>query len=280
MCNCNKESIYEPQMGTIKKVTSLTAREKLFEISLNCGGSLDHKPGQFVEVSVFGFGEAPISVSSSPTQGNGTFELGVRKVGNVTGAMHNMEPGATLGIRGPYGTHFPYEELKGRDLLFVAGGIGLVPARSFINYVRDNRKDYGRVIILFGAKTPAEMLFTEELAEWRNDSNLEYYETVDKGDDTWQGNTGVITTLFSKIDINKEKTTAIVVGPPIMYKFALKECKDKGIADQDIIVSLERRMKCGVGKCGHCQINSTYVCQDGPVFKYSDILEKDLKEAI
>ncbi len=279
MCSC-KESIYEPTLATVKSVKDLTGREKLFEISLNSGKPLGHKPGQFVEVSIFGIGEAPISVSSSPTDGNGSFELGVRKIGNVTGAMHNLETGATVGIRGPYGTNFPTEETKGRDLLIVAGGIGLVPARSFINYVLANRQDYGRVIILFGTKSPDELLYTDELAQWRESDTIEYHETVDHGDDSWKGNIGVITTLFPKVDVDPTKTTAIVVGPPIMYRFAIKECKDKGIADKDIVVSLERRMKCGVGKCGHCQINESYVCQDGPVYTYSDILDKNLKEAI
>ena len=279
MCSCN-ESIYEPTLATVKSIKDLTTKEKLFEISLNSGQPLGHKPGQFVEVSIFGIGEAPISVSSSPTDGNGSFELGVRKVGNVTGAMHNLKPGATIGIRGPYGTNFPTEETKGRDLLIVAGGIGLVPARSFINYVLANRQDYGRVIILFGTKSPDELLYADELAKWRESDTIEYHETVDHGDDSWKGNVGVITTLFPKVDLDPAKTTAVVVGPPIMYRFVIKECKDKGIADKDIVVSLERRMKCGVGKCGHCQINESYVCQDGPVYTYSDIQDKNLKEAI
>jgi len=279
MCSCN-ESIYEPTLATVKSIKDLTAREKLFEISLNNGQPLGHKPGQFVEVSIFGIGEAPISVSSSPTDGNGSFELGVRKVGNVTGAMHNLTPGATVGIRGPYGTNFPTEETKGRDLLIVAGGIGLVPARSFINYVLANRQDYERIVVLFGSKTPNEQLYTDELAKWRDSDAIEYHETVDKGDDSWKGNVGVITRLFSKIELDPAKTTAVIVGPPIMYRFVIKECKDKGIADKDIVVSLERRMKCGVGKCGHCQINESYVCQDGPVYTYSDIQDKNLKEAI
>jgi NAD(P)H-flavin reductase len=249
------QSIYETQLATIKKADQMTETEKLFAIGLNNGKKLGHKPGQFVEISILGIGEAPISVSSSPTSGNNTFDLVVRKVGNVTSALHNLKEGATVGVRGPYGTHFPYEELKGRDLLIVAGGIGLVPARSFINYVLDNRKDYGKVVIFFGTKTPKEQLFIDELAGWKKRKDVEYFETVDRGDDEWKGNVGVITTLFPKIDIDAGKTTAVVVGPPIMYKFVIKECKDKGIADENIIVSLERRMKCGVGKCGHCQIN-------------------------
>jgi sulfite reductase subunit B len=270
------ESLYLPVNAKLKRVETLTSTEKLFEIELENGKKLGHKPGQFVEVSIYGVGEAPISVSSSPTKGNGSFELAVRKVGNVTGHMHNMKAGDTIGIRGPFGTNFPFKETEGKDLLFVAGGIGLVPARSFINYAIDNRKKYGRIIVLFGAKNPADRLFVDELARWKNE--IEFLETVDRGDPSWSGNTGVITTLFPKINIDPKKTAAIVVGPPVMYKFVLIECKKKDIADTDIYMSLERRMKCGVGKCGHCQINGVYCCQEGPVFKYSDI--KELTEAL
>lgn len=289
------ESIYLPQLAKIKRVEPLTATEKLFEIELDGGKKLGHKPGQFVEVSVLGVGEAPISVSSSPTRGNGSFELAVRRVGNVTGALHNMQTGSAIGIRGPFGTNFPIEDAKGYDLLVVAGGIGLVPARSFINYAIDNRKKYGRITVLFGSKTPAERLFTKELAQWRE--QIELHETVDKtgpwtprfsGENLtptevghpkkWKGNVGVITTLFPKIDIDPKKTVAVIVGPPVMYKFVLIECKKKDIPDKNIFMSLERRMKCGVGKCGHCQMNGVYVCQKGPVFNYSNI--KEIEEAL
>ncbi len=269
------ESLYLPKKAKILKNKSLTASENLFEIELEGGKSLGHKPGQFVEVSVFGVGEAPISVSSSPTKKK-TFELVVRKTGNVTNALHAAKVGDTIGIRGPFGTHFPYDELEGKDLLFVAGGIGLVPAKSFIDYAIENKKKYGKITLLFGAKSPAERLFINELGRWKE--QIELHETVDKGDASWKGNTGVITTLFPKIDINPKNTYAIVVGPPIMYKFVLIECKKKEIPDDQVIVSLERRMKCGVGKCGHCQMNGVYVCQKGPVFKYSEI--KPLEEAL
>jgi sulfite reductase subunit B len=270
-------SIYLPQLAQIVRTEQLTKMEKLFEIKLANGQELGHQPGQFVEVSLFGIGEAPISVSSSPTK-KGSFELAVRAVGNVTKAMHNLQPGATIGIRGPFGKGFPVEELKGKDILFVAGGIGLVPLRSLINYAMDKRSDFGRVLVLFGARTPAEQLFLDELAQWRSSKEMEYWETVDRSDGQWKGNVGVITTLFPKITIDPEKTVAVIVGPPIMYRFAILEAQVKGIPDDQIIVSLERRMKCGVGKCGHCQINHIYVCQDGPVFRYAQI--KSLKEAI
>lgn len=270
-------SIYLPSLAEIVRMEQLTKMEKLFEIKFKDGQELGHQPGQFVEVSLFGIGEAPISVSSSPTR-KGSFELAVRAVGNVTKAMHALDRGATLGIRGPFGKGFPIEELKGKDLLFVAGGIGLVPLRSLINYVLDKRQDFGRVLVLFGAKTPAEQLFLDELSMWRQSKNMEYLETVDRSDGQWKGNVGVITTLFPKITIDPKKTVAVIVGPPVMYRFAILEAQVKGIPDDQIIVSLERRMKCGVGKCGHCQINHLYVCQEGPVFSYAKI--KDLKEAI
>ena len=270
-------SIYLPRLAEIVRTEPLTKMEKLFEIKLQNGRELGHQPGQFVEVSLFGIGEAPISISSSPTK-KGSFELAVRGVGNVTRALHTLDPGAVLGIRGPFGKGFPVEEMKGKDILFVAGGIGLIPLRSLIHYVLDHRSDFGRVLVLFGAKTPAEQLFLRELSNWRASKEMEYWETVDRSDGQWKGNVGVITTLFPKITIDPGKTVAVIVGPPVMYRFAILEAQVKGIPDDQILVSLERRMKCGVGKCGHCQINHLYVCQDGPVFRYARI--KDLKEAI
>lgn len=269
-------SLYLPQPAKIKRIEQLTATERSFEIELENGKRLGQKPGQFVMVSVLGAGEAPISVSSSPTRSNGTFELAIRKMGNVTGALHNMKAGDKVGIRGPFGTNFPVDEAKGYDLLIVAGGIGLVPARSFINYAIDNRKKYGSITVLFGSKSPAERLFIKELGNWKE--QIEFHETVDRPDAGWKGNVGVITTLFPKIAIDPKRTIVAIVGPPIMYKFVLMECKKKDVPDKNIFMSLERRMKCGVGKCGHCQMNGVYVCQKGPVFRYSDI--KELEEAL
>jgi NAD(P)H-flavin reductase len=166
----------------------------------------------------------------------------------------------------------------GKDLLFVGGGLGIVPLRSLINYTLDNRSSFNRVIIFFGAREPAERLFTSELARWEQMGGVEFLETVDRGDEKWTGNVGVITTLFPKVEVDPQQMVAVIVGPPIMYRFAIPEAQKKGIPDERIIVSLERRMKCGVGKCGHCQINGIYVCQDGPVFTYAEI--KNLPEAI
>ena len=272
-------SIYMPRPATIKSVKRMTEREMLFEIALDDGTSLGHKPGQFAELSILGIGEAPISVSSAPSQEN-TFELCVRAVGNLTSALHRLNVGDKVGIRGPFGNGFDADFLKGKDILFVGGGIGIAPLRSLINYVLSNRKDYGKVTILYGCREPCELLFDYEVAEWEKRDDVEQYLTVDSCPDGtyWDGNIGVITTLIPKADFDSSTTYAVVCGPPIMYKFVIKSLKEAGMPDDHIILSLERRMKCGVGKCGHCQINGIYVCQDGPVFNYADT--KNLPEAL
>lgn len=275
----NNESIYLPRSATIKNIKKFTEKEALFEIVLDDNSKLGQEPGQFVEVSIMGIGEAPISVSSSPTHKE-TFELCVRAVGNVTNAMHRLKVGDKVGIRGPFGKGFDTEFLKGKDILFICGGLGVVPLRSLINYVLENREDYGKVMILYGCGAPHELLFTDEAAAWGERSDIEYYLTVDKvpEGEHWEGNVGVITTLIPKVDFNPDTTYALVCGPPIMYRFVIKSLEEREFPEDHIIVSLERRMKCGVGKCGHCQINGIYVCQDGPVFNYSEI--KGLAEAL
>ena len=270
---------YVPKLATIVKKVPMTANETFFEIKLDDGSSIDHKPGQFVEVSVFGVGEAPISLSSSPTKKD-TFELCVRKIGNVTTKLHTLNVGDKVGVRGPFGNGFDAEFLKGKDLLFVAGGLGIAPLRSLFNYVLDNRKDYGRVILLYGCKEPRELLFGDELLALAKRDDVEFKPTVNwcPENEVWTGNVGVITTLIPQVNFDPETTYAIVVGPPIMYKFVIADLKGRNVPDEHIIISLERRMKCGVGKCGHCQINQIYVCKDGPVFNYSKI--KGVPEAL
>ncbi len=271
-------SIYIPSPAHIARVEQMTALEKLFTIELPWGQSLGHEPGQFVEVSLLGIGEAPISISSSPSRSNGTFELCVRKVGDVTAAMHKLDAGATIGVRGPFGHGFQVDKMRGKDILFAPGGLGLAPARSLINQVLDERGSFGRVIILYGARNPSELLFKDELETWSARSDVEFHVTVDRPDPTWTGNVGVITTLFKKVHVNPRNTVAVTVGPPIMYRFVLMELLGKGIPETQIWMSLERRMKCGVGKCGHCQINNLYCCQQGPAFTYAQI--KGIEEAI
>jgi len=271
-------SIYLPEMARLAQVEQVTALEKLFTIELPDGHSLGHEPGQFVMLSVLGVGEAPISITSSPSRSNGTFELCVRRAGDVTGALHKMQAGDRVGVRGPFGHGFPVEKMRGKDVLFAPGGLGLAPLRSLINQVLDERGSFGRVVILYGAKRPDELLFRAELDEWVARDDVECYITVDRGDETWDGHVGVITTLFGPIAVDPRNTVAVTCGPPIMYRFVLMELLGKGIQETQIYLSLERRMKCGVGKCGHCQINDLYCCQDGPVFTYAQI--KNIPEAL
>ena len=278
IATAREESVYRPVMARLLKTQQMTDLEKLFTVELPEGRSLGNEPGQFVEISLFGIGEAPISITSSPGRSNGTFELCVRQVGDVTNALHQLEPGAVVGVRGPFGHGFPIDKMRGKDILFAAGGLGLPPLRSLINEVLDQRGSFGRVIILYGTKQPSEILFRDEIREWSEREDVEFHMTVDRGDEDWQGNVGVITTLFPKVTINPRNTVAATVGPPIMYRFVLMELLGKGIPETQIYLSLERRMKCGVGKCGHCQINDLYCCQDGPVFRYADV--KGLEEAL
>ncbi|MEE8568594.1 MAG: FAD/NAD(P)-binding protein [Anaerolineales bacterium] len=273
-----QSSIYLPTQSRILAAQPLTKLEMLFTIELPGGIALDHKPGQFVEVSLLGVGEAPISISSSPSRSNGSFELCVRRAGDLTSVLHRMTPGEMIGIRGPFGRGFPFERFRGKDMLFAPGGLGIAPLRSLINQVLDERGNFGRVIILYGARHPSELLFTDELAEWQARDDIELHLTVDRADDDWKDNVGVITTLFPKIDIHPRNTVAVTIGPPVMYRFVLMELLGKGISEGNIWLSLERRMKCGVGKCGHCQINHLYTCQSGPSFSYTEI--KHLAEAL
>lgn len=274
------ESIdYVPKLATIVKKQIMTNMETLFEIRFDDGSELGHKPGQFVELTVFGVGEAPISVSSAPSK-KGTFELCVRKLGSVTTKMHTLNVGDKVGVRGPFGNGFDAEFLKGKDLLLVAGGLGMAPLRSLFNYVLDNRKEYGRVTLLYGCKEPRELLFSDEMVSLASREDVDFKPTVNwcPENEVWTGNIGVITTLIPQVDFDPDRTYAVVVGPPIMYKFVIHDLRERKLPDDHIIVSLERRMKCGVGKCGHCQINEVYVCRDGPVFNYSKI--KGIPEAL
>ena len=271
MCECcnGKKDIYLPEMCTITKRRMLNGTELYMHLEKDSGEEFDYIPGQFVEVSVAGIGEAPISISSSPTQKG--MELVVRNVGSLTKVIHGLEVGDKLGIRGPYGSTYPIEAAKGKDLVFICGGIGLVPQRSFIRYALDNRKDYGDITVLIGTKCHDMRLYREEIAMWEERKDMTVMETVDEAHDCWNGNVGVVTTLIPKIESDLPKSQVLICGPPIMYKFVLMALAEAEVPEESIFVNLERRMKCGVGKCGHCQINEYYVCQDGPVFRYSDL---------
>lgn len=271
-----KDSSYSVKNGTILNIKQMTESEKLFEIALQDGERLDHEPGQFVMASVFGAGEIPISVSSSPTN-NGSFEICVRAAGKVTNALHKLKSGDVIGIRGPYGKGFPVRMLKGNDLLIIACGLGIAPLRSLIRYAFDNREDFGKVHILYGCRSPDSMLFTDEINDWKKQNDVYFECIVDQPTPDWTGNVGLVTTLIPGVRINPERTFVALIGPPAVYKPAIKELLSRNVPERNILISLERHMKCGVGKCGHCQIQNLYCCQDGPVFNYEAI--QHLKEA-
>jgi NAD(P)H-flavin reductase len=278
MSKSKNNDIYLPELATVLRNEPMTKTESYFKFKLDSGKELGHMPGQFAEICLPGIGEAPFCISSSPTR-NGGFEMAVRKIGNVTEALHKIAVGQKVGIRGPFGTTFPVDTaMKGKDILFICAGIGIFPLRSAINYVLDKRNDYGKVTILSGTKTPSERLFVDELEQWKKRKDITFLETVDYPDDTWKDNVGVITLLIQKIEIDPKRTIILICGPPVMYKFAILELMKLNVDFNNIYVSLERHMKCGVGKCGHCQINGLYVCQDGAVFKYADIAK--VREAI
>jgi NAD(P)H-flavin reductase len=268
-------NIFLPREAEIVRADQVTATETHFTLKMKDGRPMSFEPGQMLEVSVFGFGEIPIGYASSPTRTQ-TFDIVVRKVGRVSGAITALEQGQTLHVRGPLGHGFPLDKLRGHDVLIVAGGIGLCPTRSLINYILDRRSEFKKFTLFFGVKTPQEQLILEDLALWRKSTDVAYYETVDRADENWKGNVGVITTLFKKVSVDPG-TRVIVCGPPIMYKFVIAELGGIGVAGSNVYLDLERRMKCGIGKCGHCQINDKYVCLDGPVFCFKDI--ENLEEA-
>lgn len=272
------DSIYMPVPARIASMMPLTDHETLFTIELPHDITLRHSPGQFVQVSLFGLGEAPISISSSPSRSNGIFELCVRRAGDLTNAMHKLEPGAIIGVRGPFGNGFPIQQFRGKDILLLAGGLGMAPLRSLITEVLDERGNYGRVIILYGSRNPDDLLFRNELVEWAARDDVELHLTVDKPDTEWHDTVGVITNLFTEVEIVPRNTAAVIVGPPVMYRFVVPQLLEVGIPKGNIWMSFERRMKCGVGKCGHCQLQHIYTCQEGPAFSYDEI--EELEEAL
>lgn len=270
-------SSYQIKRAKVTDVRELTDTEKLFTIVLPDDEVLDHDPGQFVEVSLFGVGEAPISLCSSPTRMD-AFELCIRKTGRLTDAVHRLQPGQEIGIRGPFGIGFPVVPLEGNDVMLIAGGLGIAPLRSLIHYIIDNRRDFGKVDILLGCRDPGSMLFCEELVFWEQRLDINFNCSVDRAAPDWEGNVGLITALIPGVHLDPLKTVAVACGPPVMYRFVIDELLKKGIPEGHIYLSLERHMKCGLGKCGHCQIHDIYCCQDGPVFNYRRV--KKIRGAI
>jgi NAD(P)H-flavin reductase len=268
-----------PEVATIAEIRDEIRDVKTFYLSFD-NKELDKnfkiKSGQFVMCTVFGAGEFAVSLPPSPEQDR--FHLTVRKVGLVTNALHELKPGDKVGLRGPFGNGFPFEDIKGKNIVYVAGGIGLIPLRSSIVHVLQHKQEFGRVLVLHGARTPDDLMYKDNLKEWQSFPGFETYITVDVGTPGWTGEVGFVHTLFDKAQLPIENTVAFVCGPPVMFNTVIGELMKRGLSDECIISTLERHMKCGIGKCQHCAIGRTLVCTDGPVYTYRQI--KTLGEQI
>jgi len=268
---------YTPMKMRIASITQETSDVKTFRLHF-CdeaeGASFTFRPGQFGLYSVFGAGEATFCVASSPTR-KGYIECSVKRAGKVTADLHQCNEGDILGFRGPYGNWFPLDEMKGRNLLFVGGGIGLAPLRSVIWNVLDWRDQFAQVSILYGARSVGDLVYKGELKEWQERGDVETVYTVDPGGETpeWEGKVGFVPTVLEAMKPSPEGTVVITCGPPIMIKFVLVSLTQLGFPLEAVYTTLENRMKCGIGKCGRCNVGSKYVCKDGPVFRCSELKE-------
>jgi len=229
-------------------------------------------PGQFAELSVMGAGEAPFGIASSPMDKK-HLEFSVSRAGLVTTELHNLEPGDTVGMRGPLGNGYPVDVIQNKNVLIIGGGFGFSTLRAFTSFMLhpDNRKQYEDISVVYGARNPGLLLYRNELSEWEQRTDVQLHVTVDKGDENWKGRTGVVPVIVNELIVDTENTMALVCGPPIMIKFTLPVLAELGFAPEQVYLSLEMKMKCGIGKCGRCNIGSKYVCTDGPVFSLAQL---------
>lgn len=272
-----EQNIYLPYRMKIAKITEEAPLVKTFRLEFTDpeeGEKFTFKTGQFAEYSVFGEGESTFCIASPHTR-KGYVECTFRQVGRVTSALADMEEGNIIGFRGPYGNTFPIDEWKGKNLVFIAGGIALPPMRSVIWSCLDNRENYKDITIFYGAKTVNDLVYKHELKEWEERPDVNLYTTVDPGGETpdWKGEVGFVPTIVDKFAPAPENTVAVVCGPPIMIKNTFPVLKKSGFSDENIYTTLENRMKCGFGKCGRCNVGKTYVCKDGPVFTVAELNE-------
>ncbi len=259
-----------PYLGRLMGKRDLGTDIKLFQIELSDADAQahfsDYRPGQFAFVSAFGIGEAPFGITSTPRQQN-VLEFGVAKVGHVTAALHSLEVGDAVGVRGPLGNSFPMDDLKGKNIIVLGGGIGGAPLRPVIHSILAQRAAYGHLTILWAARNPSLLVFTDEYAAWRAAPDTDLHLTVDKGDETWKGNVGLITEVLEKVAPSPANAATITCGPPIMIHFATLTLKKLGFGLEQMWTTLEARMHCGIGKCGRCNSGEKLVCVDGPVFR-------------
>ena len=279
MCDCHCHDNYNldtlvPMVGIVTDIRQETPDVKTFRVNAPEGGKLfEHLPGQCAMLCVPGVGEAMFSITSSPTNKEYQ-EFSIKKCGVLTDYLHELKVGDEIMVRGPYGNNFPVETaLKGKDLLFVAGGIGLAPLRSVINYVLDNRDNYGKVDILYGARSADDLVQLKEIEEvWMNAKDVNVHLTIDRPQEGWDGHVGFVHAYLKELELTTDKTV-LVCGPPIMIKFVLAALEEIGYSKTQAYTTLELRMKCGIGKCGRCNIGSKYVCKDGPVFRCDEVDE-------
>jgi sulfhydrogenase subunit gamma (sulfur reductase) len=275
MSTAPPENVYLPKLATLDRVVDEIAEVKTFYWHFDDPQEQERfkhfRPGQFAQVSLFGVGEFPASLPPSPTEAETFFTI--RQVGSCTAALHGLKPGEKFAVRGPYGNGFPMEQYYGKNLVFVAGGIGLIPLRSCIIYALAHRQEYKEIQIYYGSKTPTDLMYLENLRQWEQSAGVACHLTVDRGGPGWSGNVGVVGSLFKRpgVKVPVENTVAFVCGPPVMFRFVIKDLLGMGLPEAAIVSTLERYMKCGVGKCGHCCIGVAYVCVDGPVFTFEQI---------
>ena len=273
----SESNTYLPYQMRVVKVTEEAPGVKTFRLEFvneQDAKQFSFKTGQFGEYSVYGEGESTFCIASPDTR-KGYVECTFRQAGRVTSALSNIEEGEIIGFRGPYGNHFPIDEWKGKNLVFIAGGIALPPMRSVIWSCLDNRSDFKDITVFYGAKTVADLVYKNELEEWKERDDINLFTTVDPGGATpeWKGEVGYVPSIVDKMNISAENTIAIVCGPPIMIKNTFPVLKKAGFTDEHIFTTLENRMKCGVGKCGRCNVGKIYVCKDGPVFSAAALEE-------
>jgi len=261
---------YLPEVATILETIRETPTIKTFRVRLddpNKMAAFTFQPGQVGQLSVFGVGESTFVINSPPTRMD-HLQFSVMRAGEVTTRLHGLSPGAKIGVRAPLGNWFPYESMRGKNILFIGGGIGMAPLRTLLLYMLDNRADYGKITLLYGARTPEDMAFKAELPGWLANPDMSTVLTVDRGAPGWEHGVGLIPTVLLEMNPSPDQAMAVTCGPPIMIKFTIEALKKLGFADDQIMTTLERRMKCGVGICGRCNIGTSYVCVDGPVYSY------------
>ena len=264
---------YRPDLGTVVGVADLATDIKLFQVDLHdpaARENFDYHPGQFAFVSCFGEGEAPFCLTSTRSR-SPLLEFAVNKIGTVTSGLHRMGEGDVVGVRGPFGNWFPLDEMKGKNIILLGGGIGGAPLRPVIHSILDNRADYGDLTILWAARLPSLLIFTEEFGDWLAAPDTELHLTVDEANDTWNENVGLITELLEKVAPSPENAMTITCGPPIMIRFTLMTLEKLGFTPDQMMMTLEAKMKCGMGKCGRCNLGEKFVCTDGPVFSHAEV---------